>query len=124
VLAFKEELETEMKAYLKASIVKLMAIKREIKQELIQTREDCLAEINDFGQKDLKAGVMVELKALLTKQQEEQAKSLAEQVRNECAKQLSAAKTEDSKSIDKIISKRVEGLKLEVTALIQEKMPN
>lgn len=113
-----------MKAYLKASIVKLMAVKREIKQELVQTRDLCLAEINDFGQKDLKAGVMVELKALLAKQQEEQAKSLAEQVRNECAKQLSAAKTEDSKSIDKIISKRVEALKLEVTALIQEKMPN
>lgn len=107
-----------MKAYLKASIVKLMAVKREIKQELVQTREDCLAEINDFGQKDLKAGVMVELKALLAKQQEEQAKSLAEQVRAEVAKQLAAAKTEENKSLEKTIAKRVESIKFELTALI------
>ena len=107
-----------MKAYLKASIVKLMAVKREIKQELVQTREDCLAEINDFGQRDLKAGVMVELKALLAKQQEDIARSAAEQVRSECGKQLAAAKAEEAKSLEKTIAKRVEALKLEVTALI------
>ena len=67
MLDFKDELEAELKTYLKAAVIKLMAVKKEAKRELEQTKEDCLAEINDYGQADLKTGVLLELKAIQTK---------------------------------------------------------
>lgn len=63
-MAFKDDLENELKKYLRTALKKLMTLKKEIKEELITTRDECLKELQSG---DTKAALHDSLKSELTR---------------------------------------------------------
>lgn len=63
-MAFKDDLENELKKYLRTALKKLMTLKKEIKEELITKRDECLKELQSG---DTKASLHDSLKSELTR---------------------------------------------------------